>query len=140
MLKRSPGLPAILLVLIILGCGGSDKPTSSNGTVKEDPLFAADIQPILNASCARSGCHNSTASAGMNLSSGQAYANIVNVASSEVPSRKRVLPNDAENSYLVMKLEGRQTSGGRMPLGGGSLGSTQIQLIKNWINQGAKNN
>jgi hypothetical protein len=39
-----------------------------------------------------------------------------------------------------MKIEGRQTSGVRMPSGGSPLSSVQIQNIKNWINKGAKNN
>ena len=45
----------------------------------------------------------------------------------------------AYNSYLVIKLEGRQTIGVKMPLGG-SLDAVRLQNIKNWINKGANNN
>lgn len=70
----------------------------------------------------------------MNLSSGVAYSNLVNVDSTEVPSLKRVLPNDAANSYLVHKIEGNQAVGDRMPLNRSPLSSAKIQNIKNWIN------
>jgi hypothetical protein len=43
------------------------------------------------------------------------------------------------NSYLVIKLEGRQTVGTRMPQAG-SLPTNALQNIKNWIDKGAKDN
>jgi len=128
-----------LILLAITFCKSSSGPAASD-TPKDNPSFAGDIQPIFSASCAVSGCHNSTAQAGLNVSSGQAYGNLVNVDSTEDATKKRVLPNDANNSYLVMKVEGRQTSGVRMPSGGSPLSSAQIQNIKNWINKGANNN
>jgi hypothetical protein len=129
-------LSAVLLFLTVC----KSPTTNTSDQPKSDPSFSSDIQPIFNSSCAVSSCHNATAQAGLNLSSGTAYGAVVNVASSEVPSLMRAAPGDATNSYLVMKLEGRQTSGNRMPAGGNPLSSTQIQNIKNWINQGAKNN
>ena len=53
---------------------------------------------------------------------------------------KRVLPNDANNSYIVIKLEGRQTVGSRMPLSQSPLDNIDLTNIKNWINNGAPNN
>jgi hypothetical protein len=125
-------------------CGSSSNPSSPSTPETETPIanpsFAQDIQAIFNTSCAVSGCHNNVAEAGLNLSQGVAYANIVNVDSSQIPGKKRILPNDAQNSYLVEKVEGRQSSGLRMPLNRSALSSTQIQNIRNWINQGAQNN
>lgn len=115
---------------------GGNEPT----TPIADPSFSSDIQPIFNNNCAVSGCHNSTAQAGLVLSQGVAYNNIVNVASTEVPALMRVKPSDAANSYLVKKIEGTQTVGVRMPNGRNPLGSVTIQNIKNWVNRGAKNN
>ncbi|HEX9971258.1 MAG TPA: hypothetical protein VGD14_04230 [bacterium] len=130
----------LIVSLLIMGLScGKDKNPTAPPTVKDDPAFATDIQPIFTAHCALSGCHNSTARAGMNLSDGKAYDNIVNVGSTQDNTKKRVLPNDADNSYLVMKIEGRQTVGIRMPQGG-TLSDDNVQLIKNWINKGAKNN
>ena len=51
-----------------------------------------------------------------------------------------VIPNDADGSYIVMKLEGRQTVGQQMPRGGTPLDATDLTNIKNWINNGAPNN
>ncbi len=134
----------ILTIVLIFNvfCDNSDTPaeTGQPSTVKEDPSFSQDIQPVFTNSCAVSNCHNATAQAGLILLQNQAYANIVNVNSTQDPSKKRVEPGNADNSYLVIKIEGRQTVGGRMPLGGGPLSSTNIQNIKNWINRGAKDN
>ena len=134
------GTLAALAALFLLSCGGGNGTTSQPPTtVKDDPSFSADIQPIFNSSCISSGCHNATASAGLVLLQGQSYAALVNVDSSQDNTKKRVLPGDATNSYIVIKLEGRQTVGVRMPLGG-SLNTNSIQNIKNWISKGAKNN
>ena len=58
-----------------------------------------------------------TAPQGLRLDAANSYANLVNVASNEVPSLKRVKPGDPDNSYLVQKVEGTAAVGGRMPLG-----------------------
>ena len=44
-----------------------------------------------------------------------------------------VIPNDAQNSYLVKKLENRQGSGNgsRMPIGGSALDNVDLTNIKN---------
>jgi hypothetical protein len=79
----------------------------------------------------------------MNLSSGQAYASIVNVPSSE-SSLLRVRPSEPDSSYLVHKIQGTQGSvggsGGRMPLGGAALTQAQIDVIRQWIADGAADN
>lgn len=147
---KKKNIPIGISILFICGsvflyqCGSSSNPNSPSTpeteTPIENPSFAQDIQTIFNTSCAVSGCHNNTAEAGLNLSQGLAYANIVNVESTQVPSKKRVLPNDAQNSYLVEKIEGRQSVGSRMPLNRNPLTNTQIQNIRNWINRGAQNN
>lgn len=129
------------LLIVFFACTKSGNGNGNgNGTAKANPSFANDIQPIFNSNCAIAGCHDSaTAQAGLILAQGQAYGNLVNVDSTREPDKKRVLPSDADNSYLVIKLEGRQTVGGRMPVGG-SISAVDLQNIKNWINNGAPNN
>lgn len=127
-----------LTALVSWVCKSSSSPTAP-AQAKANPLFAADIQPIFTASCATSGCHAGAGAAGLVLSAGQSYAAIVSVNSTQEPARMRVSPGDAANSYLVVKLENRQTVGGRMPPSG-PLAAASIQNIKNWINQGAINN
>lgn len=134
-----PGLMVFFLLFSGEQCSKKSSDSTNPSGVKEDPSFSGDIQPIFSSSCVSSSCHGTPGQMGLILESGQAYAKLVNISSTEEPSKKRVLPNDAQNSYLVIKIEGRQTIGARMPLGG-SLTNDNIQLIKNWTNKGAKNN
>jgi hypothetical protein len=131
----------LLAALTAFYCGGGNGDNGNEpATPISDPSFSTDIQPIFNNSCALGGCHNSTAEAGLVLTQGVAYANIVNVASTQVPTLMRVDPSDAPNSYLVKKIEGSQSVGVRMPKDRSALSSVSIQNIKNWVNRGAKNN
>lgn len=88
-------------------------------------------------------CHtggSSTLPGALNLTAGNAFANLVNVAARQSPSSLRVAPGDAANSYLIRKLEGTNTTGSRMPLGGPFLDSGTMARIKSWIMSGAPNN
>jgi hypothetical protein len=97
--------------------------------------FAGQIQPIFNANC--TGCHGTNG--GLTLTAGVSYSQLYHVpASSSCTSLHRVFPNDANNSVLYLKVVG-STCGSRMPQGG-SLSQTEINLIRDWINQGASNN
>ena len=103
--------------------------------------FAADVQPIFSRSCAKSGCHaGAVLQQGLSLESGKSYALLVRVASTEDPALKRVEPGRSDLSYLVKKLEGSGL-GARMPADGPPfLPDAEVQLIKDWIDQGAPNN
>ena len=64
----------------------------------------------------------------------------MNVASVQV-ALNRVTPGNAENSYLIHKLDGRSgIVGDRMPTNGPFLTPAQIDVIEQWINDGARNN
>ncbi|NUM81327.1 hypothetical protein HUU42_11020 [bacterium] len=110
----------------------------------EPDKVPADVQAIFTTYCAKSGCHAGTSpQQGMNLSEEVAYQNIVNVSSMESPSLKRANPGNANNSYLIHKIEGTQSVGNRMPLDqqgpdGGYLSSAQINAIRSWIDNGAQ--
>ena len=62
---------------------------------------------------------------------------LVNVASTEVPSILRVAPSDPDNSYLIQKLEGTASVGEQMPFGGTPLPQASIDVIRQWIIDGA---
>ncbi len=90
-------------------------------------------------------CHTNVGrnpAGGMNLTHDVAYDQIVNVASRGKPGTFRVVPGDAENSYLVHKVEGLPGIAGlRMPYGGAPfLTDGQILIIKRWIAIGAPRN
>jgi Ca2+-binding RTX toxin-like protein len=98
--------------------------------------YVDQVQPIFTARCTE--CHKGvTAPHGLKLDEANSYSNIVNVASEEVPSLKRVKPGDPDNSYLVQKVEGTAAVGGRMPLNRTPLTADQIALIRRWISEGA---
>ncbi|MHB8055358.1 MAG: hypothetical protein ACYDH3_08930 [Candidatus Aminicenantales bacterium] len=133
-------LSCLWLILIVALVGGTVCANSSNpsGSPLENPSFSGNIQPIFNKSCAVSGCHNAAASGGLALSSGRSYGSLVRIVSSGDGTKIRVIPFNAPDSYLVMKLEGSQTVGAKMPLIG-SVSGAEIQNIKNWISKGAPN-
>ncbi len=91
-----------------------------------------------------SGCHSGVGTSlpgSMNLTAGNAFASLVNVASIERPTLKRVNPGDPASSYLIQKLEGSAgIAGARMPFGGPFLDQTSIDQVAAWISQGAANN
>ncbi len=79
---------------------------------------------------------------GLSLDHDVAYQNLVGVAECRQAGRRSRDPGDAENSYLVHKLEGRSDIvGQRMPRTAGPfLTEGQMRIIRRWIDQGAQNN
>ena len=76
------------------------------------------------------GCHGgSNPTAGMNLSSGNAYSNLVNVPAT-TQSGIRVVPGSPSTSVLYLKLQ----SGHR------NVSTQNRQMISDWITAGALNN
>lgn len=143
-----------MLFLVITGfgaCGGDDSPTAPT-TLPTTPATPAtpatgtltatlsSIQrEVFTPYCA--GHHGpSAAEADLDLSEGRAFENLVNVPSTQV-GFDLVTPNDAENSYLIHKLDGRGgISGARMPPGGPFILDEALDAIKAWIDAGAQNN
>ena len=133
-------LPALLLAAAA-GCGGG-RTIGGSGTVvtPTNSDFKTQVQPIFDRNCALSGCHaTDSASGDMILDADKSYANLVNVVSSEVAPDKRVVPGNSGVSYIIEKLtQTAPRSGDRMPLGGDPLPDDQINIIKKWIDDGAK--
>ena len=92
--------------------------------------FQNDILPILNSNCAMSGCHSATDKKdGVDLSH---YSAIIKTA--------EVKPFKAESSELYEVLLKSDPDKRMPPPPAAPLTSVQIEKIKTWINQGAKNN
>jgi hypothetical protein len=104
--------------------------------------FAAQIQPIFDTRCTGSACHDATPSGALNLLSGVAHARLVNQPSAYCPAIDRVEPGRPDQSFLMWKLQGSGACffGSRMPLGGAALDADELQLISDWIGNGAPNN
>ena len=120
--------------------GGSGGGSGGGRSILPDPSFSGVIQEIFTRrGCASGSCHGTALAGGLDLRTGSSYANLVNVGSNQV-STLRVIPGNANDSYLIVKVEGRQSVGQRMPIGGSPLDNIDLTNLKNWINQGAKNN
>jgi len=88
-------------------------------------------------------CHLGTSPAGgLNLEEGQSYANLVGKKRLFDPEI-RVVAGNADTSFIIDKLENNNLGGSRgdqMPLGGPFLEEQVIDVIRQWINDGAKDN
>ena len=130
----------VLLVASAAACSDgsptSPTPTAPGGLM---PRLSSIQTIIFNASCIEHHGDHAT-EAGLDLTSGNAYSNLVNVPSVQT-ALNRVTPGDAENSYLIHKLDGRSgIVGDRMPTNGPFLSTAQIDVMEQWINDGARNN
>ncbi|HCN23896.1 MAG TPA: hypothetical protein DIS65_00820 [Candidatus Marinimicrobia bacterium] len=95
--------------------------------------YATDIQPIFTANCIS--CHGGDN--GLHLDS---YANVMEGNSNNGPV---ITAGNADSSILVQKISGTANFGGRMPAGNPSYFDShqdELQLIKDWINEGALEN
>jgi hypothetical protein len=98
---------------------------------------------VFDQSC--SGCHGGPTSdnlpSGMDLSSaGASYDALVDIPSLQRPL-DRVEPLFPDDSYLIRKLEGGpDIFGSRMPQGGPFLDQATVDMIRQWITEGAPNN
>jgi hypothetical protein len=61
-----------------------------------------------------------------------AHAFLVNEDATQEPLI-RVDPGNANQSYLIIKVEGRQPVGNRMPPSGQALDNIDLTNLKNWI-------
>lgn len=113
-------------------------PDNGNNQGNETRATFSSIQStVLSPTCAVSGCHNGTQTP--NLSSGVAYSQLVNVQNL-IRTLDYIKPNNADSSYLYLKVIGQNISGLQMPRNGTPLSQAVTDSIKAWINAGALNN
>ena len=129
-------------VLALTGCSaGNGEGLDQNGQpIPPTPPPNTDFQEIQDTVftpiCTQ--CHSgANAPQGLRLDAANSYALLVNVNSNEVASLKRVNPGNPDQSYLVQKIQGNASVGGRMPLGQAALPQDRIDLIRRWIAAGA---
>ena len=97
--------------------------------------YTAINDEVLIPSCGFSSCHGS-GTGDLTLDE-NSYDDLVDVASSVKPGAIRVVPGDADASYLVHKLEGGPDIVDDPMPQGGSLSDAQIAGIRRWIDNGA---
>jgi len=122
------------------GSGGGNDNGGGGGGADTGPTllpnFESILSNVLEPEC--SNCHvGASAPLGLRLDATNAYALLVGVASVQEPSLLRVDPGNPNNSYLIQKLEGTAGTGGQMPLGATPLPQADIDVIRQWITDGA---
>jgi hypothetical protein len=125
--KNIAAIAAIALPAALVGCSNAEsaKPVS----------FQNDVKPILDANCLE--CHTDggagTEASGFLMTSydelmrGTKYGPVVD-------------PGSSISSTLVLLVEGKADPSLRMPHGRDPLPPEQIAVIKDWVDQGAKDN
>ena len=120
--RKRPVAMSVAAVLVVgmvfltyQGMSSAPKDLAVTGVVQH-PSYKKNVQPILQNSCVQ--CHSSIASYPGTLA--------------------KVSPNNPDNSSLYQHLTGSVPP--QMPLGKDPLTKEQMQTVKNWIQDGAKNN
>ena len=141
----------VVLLTATLGIAACDEKLAdlAGPTPNLSPTFSSIQREIFNTSdssgrLACINCHTDqgrTPAGGLLLLEGRSYPQLVNIASRFKAGATLVIPGDADNSYLIHKLEGRSDmTGSRMPRGTGPfLTQGQMEIIRRWITLGAKN-
>lgn len=125
-LKTAGKLVSIcVLPLVMTACGG--EPAVS---------FSQDVKPIIDQHCVQ--CHEAggvgEVTSGLNLTS---YEDVMKGTS----AGPMVIAGDVEGSNLLVLMEGRADPSISMPHGDNEpVPKKDIQTIRSWIAQGAKNN
>jgi len=114
-----------LLPLMMTACGG--EPAVS---------FSQDVQPVINQHCVQ--CHEAggvgEVASGLNLTT---YEGVMK----GTDAGPMVIAGDVEGSNLLVLMEGRADPSIKMPHGKNEpVPKQDIQTIRSWVRQGAKNN
>jgi Carboxypeptidase regulatory-like domain len=126
-----PLAAAAAIVLFAAGCGGG-----------EDTVAYSDVQAVWGEyGC--TGCHPGVNSS-LDLREAQSYADLVGIPALEDTSLTRVVAGDPERSFLYLKLGGASPVGDipaigtRMPPRAPPIDEADLELVRDWIEQGAK--
>lgn len=106
--------------------------------VKVNSTFSSIQSEVLSKNCATIGCHSGpNPTAGLNLSQGVSYNNIVN-KTAPFGGLVYIKPGNPDESYLLQRISS-ESPGSVMPPSG-RLSQSVIDSVKLWIESGALNN
>jgi len=120
----------LLIIFSLFGCSDSEPlgEISYNDQIQES---------IFIFSCRTAACHDASSAGGLDLTS---YATLIIGGN----SGSLIRPGAAEESPLIWSIEGRDQFGSLVsimpPTGLPTLTRSEINIIKDWIDQGAKDN
>jgi hypothetical protein len=134
---------ALFLVLALAACGGSDREETAEGDGSSEAVSYGQVQAVWEKyGCV--GCHPGV-NPSLDLREGRSYAELVGVRALEDPRLVRVVAGDPERSFLYLKLGGAPpvadipAIGTRMPPRAPPVDEADLELVRTWIEQGAKN-
>jgi len=157
---------ALLFFVLVAGCSSEEPanlPKRDGGTATGAAAFKKDVVPLLQeGSCTLTGCHGAKENnRGVYLTGDPAQMHTELLKESSVAKgMKIVAPGDPENSWLMIKLDGKQAqfsakcadTSGTLPAGDcgqpmpqgddpslGQLSQAKRDVIRAWIKAGAKN-
>lgn len=110
-----------LVFLTYQGIRSVPKPLPKTGVV-DHPSYKQNIDPILQSRCV--GCHGNSGGYAVDT-----YTNLM---------KKDIIPGNPDDSVLIQRIEGKVQP--QMPMGLEPLSGDQVQTLKNWLKDGAKNN
>lgn len=150
MKSRCLALAAFGFAATLAGTACDEKLSDVAGpTANLVPTLSSIQQEIFNTTdssgrLACTSCHSDagrTPAAGLVLLEGRSYESLVGQPSRFKSGAILVVPGDPDASYMIQKLEGSaDIAGSRMPRGTGPfLTPGQMQIIRRWIELGAKN-
>jgi hypothetical protein len=126
-------LTLLFAALLIAGCGSKPKaPAAAEpnapGEPKDEVSFATDVHPIFSRSCLP--CHSGTPDAKSSYALAS-YAEVMGKGKDSIPN---VLAGNFDGSLLFQMIKT-----GKMPPAG-PLAPDEVELVKKWVVQGAKDN
>ena len=130
---------ALLLTASVLSACGHGDGSGIPQNAALEPTLASIQANVFTPTCAITGCHGGVATqAALHLDPGFSYSNLVGVPSSQDPNLTRVVSGDPNNSLIIQKLEETTPPvGAQMPWGGPYLPQSTIDVIRQWIANGA---
>jgi hypothetical protein len=121
----------LLATSLLLSCSKDSNPAtpSDNPFPESNVSYTRHVQPLFLSTCAVAGCHDD-----------QSRQSALSLTTYENATARPgiIVPSNADASVLVQRIEG--TLPPRMPFNRQPLNANQINGIKKWINEGAKNN
>ena len=147
------GVAAIIciFVFVVFGCDtitttphSADCSSVADTTQPATVSYANDIAPLFapnKYNCADMGCHASNLP-GLTDYRMSSYSELFDIASeARQEGMCEIKPGDPDHSYIIWKLEGHPgIQGARMPKDRTPMTSDDLQLLRQWILEGARNN
>lgn len=128
-------IPVFIIALSILSTGCDDTLTEQeiDNTVipPSNVLFGKHILPVFNLKCNVTGCHNQEARAGGIVLTSRTYV---------TADLSVVFPGEPQTSRLVWAIQRQSGASPMPPVPYPGLTENQIEGIKTWIREGAKDN